>query len=702
MKPALPARQSGTSLLLALLIATAVGFGFFFFAPAPPSDAGKRNAATEATLAEAKAALIGYAATYRETHSNEFNLGYLPCPDLDNTGTAAPNCDNAGIPVAGRLPYKTLGLPPLRSSDGECLWYIVAGTHKNNPKAPPLNWDRRSVLRIVDSKGQTLADPDADDGGPVAVLIAPGAPLPGQNRPGGSFDCTSGVPQDVTAQVAHYIDAFDATAQRLALPAAGPASSTRNDRANWISARELYATVAKRNDLLGTLTTELQTCLDGTDSSSVPTDAMLYSSVGNKRVISPAGLTATVTRRACALTPATLDLLSNWADQFRYVVCAPADTPCLKVDGVDCSGALLFAGKLPRGPRNAAELAAANDLFDSGNIAALTQVTPNTLLTTSTTPPVGAIYQGLRPERDLAFCLRPASAGSELSFARNFDNLTTAAADIDGERMVRLDAARRVLQLGAEGITGNNADVNPALLFGCSWFSTPLAFKSGLRAYFRYRILNRGEGFVFTLADATRNPDTLRCGRGDSSLGYSGLPNNGGDIPGLSLQAIQPPKIGLEIDTRQTLARGDNNRNHIAIVYWGDTMLPDDDNVHYAPLTPIAGTPSNPAPVTRTIANDRDVNLHVRLEIVRTRATGSSTYTFKAWLLDFLPSGFDDLNTPFDEDIEPAQLRTSASIADLAPNEEALRTIRLGFTNAASASADQLIEISNFAVLTQP
>lgn len=696
--PPRPARQRGAALLLALLLGLTVAL-MFAFRPGSDGKAG-RNQRSESALADAKVALIGYAATYREAHRSpppaEDNLGYLPCPDLDNSGTAAGNCSTSGVAVVGRLPYKTLGIPPLRTADGECLWYIVAGTHKNNPKTTPLNWDTRSTLRIEDTAGQSLAAPDAEDGGPVAIIIDPGTALLGQARPANA-DCASGINQDITSQAANFIDAFDAATQRLTLPAAGPANNTHNDRANWINARELFSTVAKRNDLIDTLPTELFNCLNLTASNSIPSNAAQFEVIGSERIVGPTGIQNVVTQRACVLTPSATTLLANWANQFRYIVCNPVDSLCLNVDGATCSGALLFAGKHARGPRTAAELATPASLFDTGNAAALTQAAANTLLTSSDT---GTGYLGLKPERDLAFCLQPASPG-ELSFAQNFDNLAAVAPDINGQRMVRLDDARRVLQLGEEGLRGNEAGVSPALLFGCSWFATPLNFNAGLRAYFRYRILNRGEGFVFTLADATRNPDTQRCGSGSSSLGYSGLPNAGDDVPGLSLQAIRPPKIGLEIDTRRTLAREDNNANHIAIVYWGDPALPDDDNVHFAPIPPIAGVPANAAPVTRSITNDEDVNLHVRLEIVRTRTASGSNYLIKAWLLNYLPPTFTDLQAPFDQDIVAAHLNTSTSIADLAANEEALRTIRIGFTNAASATSDQLIEISNFAIQTQ-
>ena len=46
-----------------------------------------RAQGTQTVLLQAKEALIGYAATYRDTHPGEV-FGYLPCPDADGDGDA--------------------------------------------------------------------------------------------------------------------------------------------------------------------------------------------------------------------------------------------------------------------------------------------------------------------------------------------------------------------------------------------------------------------------------------------------------------------------------------------------------------------------------------------------------------------------------------------------------------------------------------
>jgi hypothetical protein len=140
----------------------------------------------------------------------------------------------------------------------------------------------------------------------------------------------------------------------------------------------------------------------------------------------------------------------------------------------------------------------------------------------------------------------------------------------------------------------------------------------------------------------------------------------------------------------------------MAIIFWGDPAINDDDNIHSSPVIPATGSPANPTAVTRIIVNDVGVNLHVRLEIVRTPNAGGHAYAIKAWVLNILPPDFDNLTVDFDEAIAAAQIHHTASIADLTTGNEALRNVRVGFTNAASATEDQKIQISNFAIRTSP
>ena len=695
-------KQRGAALLLALFIALTISLAFLFRGAEKNGGDYGREASTEDALAQAKAALIGYAATYRDSRPNE-GLGYLPCPDTNNTGIAQLNCGNAGETVIGRLPYKTLGLPDLRTADGECLWYMVSGSHKNNPKSPPLNWDSRGQIRVQDLSGQALADPADASGGVVAVIIAPGAPLPGQNRPAGNLNCSG----DASNSIASYLDGNPggnyaaATPGTLTAVAGQPRSNVSNDRLSWIAARELFTPIARRSDLLGTLLPQLVTCLNFTGSNSIPATPANSLTAGAKKIVSAAGIDEVMSpaQRNCILDAPASAAWVNWKDHFRYVVCNSPSSNCLQVGAAACSGVLLFGGRMTDGnPRTAAEKATLTSYFDAGNVAALTGAA--TAFTGS------LLYTGATPQNDIALCLMPDPPPPALSFQSNIGDLSSIAVDYAGRSMATIDTAAQMLTLGASNLSGSVASVDPAQLFGCSWFGTTLPFRNGLRAYFRYQIIDRGEGFVFAIADAdpARNPGTAMCGRGDASLGYSGLPNDGTPITGLTVAPIQYPKIGLEIDTSLDLARNDPNSYHMAMVYWGDPTVNDDDNIHGASVAPIPGSPQNPAAKTNTVVNDTNTYLHVCLEIVRTAVSGGHGYATKAWVLDYLPPDFDLLSADFDEDIETAQIRTSATIADLSAGNEALRNIRAGFTNAASTSSasDQKIQITNFAIRISP
>ncbi|MBK8120557.1 MAG: hypothetical protein IPK39_16285 [Sulfuritalea sp.] len=107
------------------------------------SGYAKESRGASDSLAQAREALLAYAATYRDDPSRSTEVfGYLPCPDTSGKtgiqtpgdGEAAATCGTSEQAAIGLLPYKTLGLPDLRDSSGVCLWYAVAGGFKNNPK----------------------------------------------------------------------------------------------------------------------------------------------------------------------------------------------------------------------------------------------------------------------------------------------------------------------------------------------------------------------------------------------------------------------------------------------------------------------------------------------------------------------------------------------------------------------------------------
>ena len=169
-------------------------------------------------LSKAREALLGYAATYREAHPNEV-FGYLPCPDMGTgpEGQAAPGCSGSDVTVIGRLPWRTLDLPPLRDANGECLWYAVSGNFKNNAKTLDLlNRDTNGLIEVMAADGTAFVAGATPPQRAAAVIFAPGDILPGQNR---SLAATN--PPDVCGGnylPANYLDTDIASGINNAVP----------------------------------------------------------------------------------------------------------------------------------------------------------------------------------------------------------------------------------------------------------------------------------------------------------------------------------------------------------------------------------------------------------------------------------------------------------------------------------------------------
>lgn len=226
--------QRGFALLglVALLVAGALFLAVQFFTSGTPS--AQREKITGDALVQARDALMGYVAQYREyqltTGTDNAVYGYLPMPDLGESQNrnsdlglpcATEGCaklNNAGVSAAntyiGRFPWRTLGLPPLRDGYGECLWYIVSGSHKALENAGTMNWDTLGHIDIVVADGtaalkSTLASKPHDR--PVAIIFSPGPPLPGQNRADLGGDDVSQCGGNYTP--ANYLDPAVATVQ---------------------------------------------------------------------------------------------------------------------------------------------------------------------------------------------------------------------------------------------------------------------------------------------------------------------------------------------------------------------------------------------------------------------------------------------------------------------------------------------------------
>jgi len=192
--------QQGTLLMVAAILLLGIAGLAFALEFAAAGSAAERERATQRALSQAREALIAYAAD--RAVSAEVGPGYLPCPDLDDDGWAESTCgsmtgDSGQAQRLGRLPWKTLGLADMRDADGERLWYAVSSKYKGllncaasracidmSPDAAlgTISVRERSGALIHDG---TVAEPyRAVEGGAVAVVIAPGAPLTRLNADG--------------------------------------------------------------------------------------------------------------------------------------------------------------------------------------------------------------------------------------------------------------------------------------------------------------------------------------------------------------------------------------------------------------------------------------------------------------------------------------------------------------------------------------
>ena len=180
-----PRKQQGAALLIMLVIMVVGAATMLVGSPISSGLRIERDKITADALAQAKDALIGYAVRLDElsksTANNQARPGDLPCPDRNDNGEADDGaCGNAAgsNPASrlGRLPWKTLGIPDLRDSSGERLWYAVSNNFKHNIRTDTLNSDTPGTITVRNQDGSILHDASTQNG-VVAVLFAPGAVL---------------------------------------------------------------------------------------------------------------------------------------------------------------------------------------------------------------------------------------------------------------------------------------------------------------------------------------------------------------------------------------------------------------------------------------------------------------------------------------------------------------------------------------------
>lgn len=338
--------QHGIALisLLTLLVLASAGFAYTLYQPAPGIQQQQRQQTIHA-LEQARQALLGYALSYGETHHKMAN-GFLPCPDLNGqngNGSSNPVCGSQNLNQLGRYPWRSLGQTILRDAHGNCLWYVVSGRFKNNPKTDLLNWDTRSYLSL------TYADQPGEHSEIIAAIIAPGPPLQQQQRSSQQRPCRDDY------RPAHYLDqghgfqnptphASVNQTQRLTSINLNQLQRQQflNDYIVTIRRDQLFNLLIQRPAFISFINQLLQdsvSCLNTLPAPATLTfheDKVEQTSGGRYQGQLEQGRVP-----ASCLSAAQ----QHWQDQLLYARCTDASA-CVTVDATKaCRGVVIFAGR---------------------------------------------------------------------------------------------------------------------------------------------------------------------------------------------------------------------------------------------------------------------------------------------------------------------------------------------------------------------
>ena len=387
-----------------------------------------RDRVTADALAKAKEALIGYAVTYGDTHTNQVN-GYLPMPDLgtsrnNNTNnvegnTAGNFSGNAGnLSVMGRIPWQRLGIAPLRDANGECLWYAVSGTFQSAQKTDFMNWDTVGQFETFTSDGTSSGTVGTTGTNyhqqPVAIIFAPGATMAGQDRSSSTTDTVTQCGGNYDAR--NYLDTYNANSLLNSIVnyfssstnnatgtftfsspkqfVIGPVSDTSqapplvlvNDKLLTITPSEIFNIIKKRKDFgtfVNSLLADAVTCMS---TSTLPAPITINFSTLAETTGTTVGslnigrMPDTVFSSGGACASISHNATRAWRDNLLYATCSPSGT-CLSVNSAtpNCHGVIIFAGE-----RTSTQNRAKN--ADKNNwINYLENTPPNTTYTAFTT-----------------------------------------------------------------------------------------------------------------------------------------------------------------------------------------------------------------------------------------------------------------------------------------------------------------------------
>lgn len=373
-----------------------------------------RDKVTTDALAQAKEALIGYAITYADTHTNV--NGFLPCPDQGQNstqdGSANNSCAATGISAMGKFPWKTLGLLPLKDASGECFWYAVSGTYKNNPDAEMMNWDNNNgQFQIMAPDGVSFIAGSSADNLPVAVIFSPGAPLgtqartPESNTPscGGNYVASNYLDNDTIHNINNATTAVTANSVTQFINAQVKdvsANEIVNDRLIFITKDEIFNIIKKRNDIASAPINQAVSCLAALpDPKTIDFDTMNESSGISHGMGMNQLTTGRISKDNCkVITDPNNINVQKWRDNLAYAKCNSGT--CLTVNGSSCKGVIIFTGERIAATQNRVSNADKNSWSNYLEGSALN------VFTSGTTTLAGATtYNPATPSTDVLACI---------------------------------------------------------------------------------------------------------------------------------------------------------------------------------------------------------------------------------------------------------------------------------------------------------
>lgn len=292
---------------------------------------------TRGSLAQVADAVAGYAAFYPESHATP-RYGLLPCPDRNGDGSSDLNCGTAAEFVIGTVPYRTLGIAPPEDGSGNCIWYAVSGNYKTKSSATGVfNWDALGQFEVASASGPLLAG-DTPHSLAVAVLIAPGRPLPGVSRAGLGAACTLAASAiDVAGFLESPGGAAAAALERFTQ--GNPDDDANNDLITWLAPTDVFRRLERSSYFVQFLNDRLQAAVDLLSPLSAPPPlGTLVGGVAIGPLPAVAEFDVSVRPQGNAKV-----MYEDWAPMFRYLRCAD-DSACLQSNGAPCRVVIAFGG----------------------------------------------------------------------------------------------------------------------------------------------------------------------------------------------------------------------------------------------------------------------------------------------------------------------------------------------------------------------